>query len=107
MSDSPQMRNLKARYGVTTERALVRAIRDDIDAECLDPGEEPTPLTVAEVWLDQALEAEYQRIAGGADEPLDAEPLPLTYEAMQGDPIDTYGTPEHEAWLIEMEGIEG
>ena len=108
MSDSPQMQNLKARYRVSTRRALVRAIRDDIDAECLDPGEKPTPLTVAEVWLDQALEAEYQRIASVPA--YEEEPIAITYEAMQGearDPSEVYGTFEHEQWLIEMERMEG
>ena len=63
---SPQMESLMRRYGldprVTSERQLLVAVRDDIDRECSDPGDLPTPLRVAEVWLDQALEAEYQRM---------------------------------------------
>ncbi len=62
---SEQMRSLMKRYGLpdgSTEQQLLVALRDDMDRECLEPGEEPTPLSVAEVWLDQALEAEYQRL---------------------------------------------
>lgn len=29
------------------------------------------------------------------------------YEHSERDPIEVYGTPEHEAWLIEMEQREG
>jgi hypothetical protein len=63
---SPQMESLMRRYGLdpalTSEHDLLVAIRDDIDRETLEDGEEPTSLEVAEVWLDQALEAEYQRL---------------------------------------------
>jgi hypothetical protein len=109
------MVNLMRRYRVTTRAALVRAIRDNYTAETCEPGERPVSLATAEVLLDRLLEAEYQRIAGGVyDRPI--ERLELSYEQMQDpdperffprDPIEVYGTPEHEAWLLEMERREG
>jgi hypothetical protein len=63
---SPQMQNLLDRYGVQTEEALLKALAAEYTEECCDPGEEPfLPEDMAAV-LDQLLEAEYQRIAGGA-----------------------------------------
>lgn len=59
---SQQMTNLLTRYGVTTERNLIRAIRDEYATET---GVRYT-LAEAAVILDHMLEAEYQRIEGGA-----------------------------------------
>jgi hypothetical protein len=56
------MTSLMRRYHVTTERALLRAIRDDWTT---NTGERYT-LRDAELMLDGMLEAEYQRIEGGA-----------------------------------------
>lgn len=64
MEHSPQMTRLLERYGVTSERDLLRAIRD----EYLEETDERLTLRVCGVLLDQMLEAEYQRIAGGAYE---------------------------------------
>jgi len=63
---SPQMANLMARYSVTNQKDLVRAIRDEFNLMCVDVDEEPFTLAWAENMLDQLLEAEYQRIQGGA-----------------------------------------
>ncbi|MGV0985053.1 MAG: hypothetical protein ACOYB2_10890 [Limnohabitans sp.] len=57
-----QMQSLKAQYGVTTKRDLVRAIADEF---ALETGERRS-VVMAEVMLDGMLEAEYQRIEGGA-----------------------------------------
>jgi hypothetical protein len=62
-TQSPQMRSLLKRYGVTTERALIRAIRDEYNRECVEDGEEKYTLFTAELMLDEMLEAEYQRLA--------------------------------------------
>jgi hypothetical protein len=62
MSVSEQMANLRARYKVRNEKELIRAIRAEYERET---GERFT-LRDAAVILDQMLEAEYQRIAGGA-----------------------------------------
>jgi hypothetical protein len=59
---SPQESRLLDRYGVTTRRDLIRAIRDEYSRET---GERYT-LRDAELMLDGMMEAEYQRIAGGA-----------------------------------------
>lgn len=59
---SEQLDNLLRGYGVTTERELVLAIQREYAGET---GEEVT-IADAEVILDGMLEAEYQRIAGGA-----------------------------------------
>ena len=63
---SEQEISLRKRYGVRTQRELIRAIRDDYNAECYDPAEPEsyTTLAMAEVMLDGMLEAEYQRIHG-------------------------------------------
>jgi hypothetical protein len=63
---SQQMINLMARYGVETESELCRAIAADLTEECCDPGDEPFRAKDMGAVLDQMLEAEYQRIAGGA-----------------------------------------
>ena len=63
---SEQKRRLLERYGVTTERALVRAIQDEYEQET---GERPVRV-VAEIILDEMLEAEFQRIEGGAYVPM-------------------------------------
>lgn len=39
--------------------------------------------------------------------PLATEGFEVDPEEFERDPIDRYGTPEHEAWLIEMERQEG
>lgn len=108
------MNNLKQRYGVTTQRDLLRAIRDEYARET----GEPYTLFDAELMLDGMLEAEYQRIEGGAydrpsPEPSDAMNFrhPSTCDCEQcEDPrgeqrpdIEVYGTPEHEAWLMDLE----
>ena len=67
---SPQMASLQARYGAATKAGLLRAIRDDYNREC---GEGFT-IRDAEMMLDGMLEAEYQRIAGGAYDGIDATP---------------------------------
>jgi hypothetical protein len=84
------MAQLMASYCVTTERALVRAIRDELIEETWEPGErcawcegsgswleaacpicrgagtEPRPtLRDAELQLDGMLEATYQRLMAG------------------------------------------
>lgn len=61
-TESPQMASLKRRYRVTTKRALLRAIADEYTRET---GEKYT-LRDADLILDGMLEAEYQRIEGGA-----------------------------------------
>ena len=106
MTTSPQMVNLMRRYRVTSQAALVRAIRDEYTAETCEPGERPVSLATAEVILDRMLEAEYQRIAGGAYTPLvpDEERGGRTDPR---DPIEIYGTFEHEQHLIELERQEG
>lgn len=63
---SEQMNNLLRRFGVTTEEALLEAIAQD-DAENTDLSIEDARL-IAPVVLDRMLEAEYQRIEGGAYE---------------------------------------
>jgi hypothetical protein len=66
---SPQMQNLLDRYGVQTEEDLLERIASEYTEECCEPGEEPfLPEHMGGV-LDQMLEAEYQRIAGGAYDP--------------------------------------
>lgn len=62
MADSQQMRNLKRQYNVKTEEELLRAVQVEWSEET---GEYVTPRE-AEVILDHLLEAEYQRIEGGA-----------------------------------------
>jgi hypothetical protein len=59
---SPQMANLFKRYGVTTEAELIKAIQDEYERET----DFRPPKAVTQSILDQMLEAEYQRIAGGA-----------------------------------------
>jgi hypothetical protein len=59
---SPQMVNLLRRYRVKTEKELIRAIRNEWSEET---GTRYTEADAA-VILDQMLEAEYQRIEGGA-----------------------------------------
>lgn len=60
---SPQMQRLMASYGVTSERALIRAIRDELIEETWEPGDGPKPtLRDAELQLDGMLEATYQRM---------------------------------------------
>lgn len=61
-SQSEQLRHLIHRYGVDTDAQLLRAIQK---GEEVETGERPSKV-VAEVILDRMLEAEYQRIAGGA-----------------------------------------
>jgi len=57
---SPQMTGLMGRYGVTTQAALLRAVRDEWTRET---GERYT-IRDAELMLDGMLEAEYQRLEG-------------------------------------------
>ena len=64
---SAQMTALKAQYGVSTQRALVQAIADEFARET---GERRSVRT-AEVLLDGMLEAEYQKIEGGAYDPIE------------------------------------
>jgi hypothetical protein len=60
------MRRLLDRYEVTTQRALIRAIRDELIEETWEEGDGPKPtLLTAELMLDGMLDAEYERIAGG------------------------------------------
>ena len=63
---SPQLQNLMKRFGVTTRKDLLQAIADDFTDNCCDPGDEPFRAEDMEPALDQMLEAEYQRIEGGA-----------------------------------------
>lgn len=59
---SQQMTNLLRRYGVESEDELLHAISVEYEQET---GWMPSR-EAARAWLDQMLEAEYQRIAGGA-----------------------------------------
>ena len=59
---SQQMENLLKRYNVTTEKELIKKIAKEWTEET----GVRTPLYIAEIYLDQMLEAEYQRIEGGA-----------------------------------------
>lgn len=59
---SAQMTRLLARYGAADEAGLLRAIRDEYE---LETGSRPGRIAATAI-LDQMLEAEYQRIAGGA-----------------------------------------
>lgn len=59
---SEQMRRLLDRYDVTNEQDLLIAIRKDYEQET---GEQYSETEIM-VILDRMLEAEYQRIAGGA-----------------------------------------
>lgn len=61
---SPQMQNLLRRYGVETEEALLEAIAQDQATETESDIEDMR--AIADVLLDRMLEAEYQRIEGGA-----------------------------------------
>jgi hypothetical protein len=98
---SEQVDRVMAQYGVTTEKALIRAVRDEYTRET---GERFT-LKDAELMLDGMYEAEYQRIAGGAYD--EREPNEVVESGIDDRPaIERYGTPEHEAWLIEMEAGE-
>jgi hypothetical protein len=56
------MNNLMTRYGVTTERSLLHAIAQEYTRET----PERHTIRDAELMLDGMLEAEYQRIEGGA-----------------------------------------
>jgi hypothetical protein len=107
---SKQVDRVMAQYGVTTEKALIRAVRDEYTRET---GERFT-LRDAELMLDGMYEAEYQRIAGGAYV-CDYHSDSMGWDACADRPcaetddrpaIERYGTPEHEAWLIEMEAGE-
>lgn len=71
---SPQMKNLLARYGVTTEKALLIAIAAEYTEMCCDPGDEPFLPEHMGATLDEMLEAEYQRIAGGAYDSIEPDP---------------------------------
>ena len=65
MKRSEQTKRLMARYRVTTMRDLLRAMRDELNTECWQEGDGPKfTLRDAELSLDSALEAEYQRLAG-------------------------------------------
>ena len=61
---SEQMQNLLKRFGVTTEAELLEAIAQDQATETEEPIEDMR--AIAGVLLDRMLEAEYQRIEGGA-----------------------------------------
>jgi hypothetical protein len=61
---SPQMAKLLERYKVTSEKALIKAIRDEYREETGS-----CTLVEASYLLDGMLEAEYQRIEGGAYDP--------------------------------------
>jgi hypothetical protein len=65
---TPQMKSLCKKYGVTTQKQLLRAICDEWTRETCEEGEPPVSLATGEVLLDRMLEAEYQRIYGGAYE---------------------------------------
>lgn len=70
---SAQTLAVMARYQVTTERALLRAIAAEFTRET---GERYT-IADAGLMLDGMLEAEYQRLAGGAyDRAPEPEPEP-------------------------------
>jgi hypothetical protein len=56
------MQNLLKQYGVTDVFALIEAIRDEYARET----DERPDIYTAQVILDQMLDAEYQRIEGGA-----------------------------------------
>jgi hypothetical protein len=62
--DVNQMEALMADYRVTTKSALLRAIRDELNAECYDPADGWPPFTTrdAALSLDGMLEAKYQRM---------------------------------------------
>ncbi len=67
MKRSEQLIRLMARYGVSTEVALLRAIRDDE----ADMTGYRMSLSAAAVVMDRMLEAEYQRGESGAYDPPD------------------------------------
>jgi hypothetical protein len=67
--ESPQMLNLKLRYGVTKKADILRRIV----AELKEETDTVLTLSQAEVILDQELEAEYQRIVGGAYDAVEVE----------------------------------
>jgi hypothetical protein len=98
----------------------IREIQDEYEAET---GERPTK-DVAGVIFDRECEAEYQRVYGGAYEYVEPEPptcesgwtgdrctFPLDHGGPHSneerDPVEIYGTEEHEYWLLEMERREG
>lgn len=83
---SQQLTNLMQRFGVTTRKDLLQAIADDYTDNCCDPGDEPFRAEDMEPTLDEMLEAEYQRIEGGAcdlliEEQNDAEEELANYRA--------------------------
>jgi hypothetical protein len=80
---SQQMINLLHRYSVTTEAALLQAIAEEYTEMCCDPGDEPFRAEDMGATLDQMLEAEYQRIAGGAYDALLQEQIDAEYELAQ------------------------
>lgn len=97
MTQSQQVTNVMARYQVTTKAALLRAVRDELNEECWEPGDGPK-FTVkdAELRLDGMYEAEYQRIASVPAEY--DEPVELTYERMQD--------PDHGDYRADAEELE-
>ena len=92
---SQQMTNLLKRYGVTTERALLQAIADEFTEMCCDPGDEPFEAKYMGATLDEMLEAEYQRIAGGAYDRVEPDPEPQPLRAEKEWDADQ----AHELWL--------
>jgi hypothetical protein len=101
---SRQMLNLLGRYGAANERQLLRAIAKEYTEET---GERHT-LRDAEALLDGMLEAEYQRIEGGAYDKPEPEPEPeggMSYEQYQratGEPT----TPDGVALEAEYDALE-
>ena len=63
---SPQLQNIFKRYGVTTMKDLRVAVAKEYSEMFLDPGEKPFRPSDMDSTIDQMLEAEYQRIEGGA-----------------------------------------
>lgn len=66
MTRPPHVARVYERYGVTTRRALLRAVRDTFNEMFVEEGEERFTLRDAEVLLDREFSAEYERLYGGA-----------------------------------------
>lgn len=102
-AQSEQLRNLIKRYNVDTEKQLAKAIGKEI----ADETGEPYDAILNDVFLDQALEAEYQRIAGGAydfDTPIpeDVKPEPIKIvDVQKTTKVTRMFTPDKSKWLGE------
>jgi hypothetical protein len=76
---SRQLQNMFIRYGVDSEKELLQRLAEEYTEMTLDPGDPPYRARDMEAILDQMLEAEYQRIEGGAYDPIN-EPEELDDE---------------------------